>query len=309
MSSVMDFHKSDACESRAILDTIVEEASGGTLSFPTFPQVTLRVVEEINKSNGSLTALVRLIQADPMLAANVVALSNSVVYNRSGRAIADVLTAVGLVGLQTVQALAMAVAVRQMASRPATPSCARVAAQLWKHSAHVAATSSVIARRFTQQSGDTALFAGIVHELGAFYLLSCANEFPELTMAELTGWMAQDQASGDMIEGDESVGGKSEVERVIGRAVLNGLKIPKPIIEAIEAQWNGFMALPPVSLGDTLMLADRLAPEMSPFDARWGRDTEPPPADLDGAVGDQTIQEVLRESAAEIQAVLAILKV
>jgi HD-GYP domain-containing protein (c-di-GMP phosphodiesterase class II) len=51
---------------------------------------------------------------------------------------------------------------------------------LWEHSAQVAALSRVIARKITKVDPETAMFAGIVHEVGNFYLLSRAEEFPSL---------------------------------------------------------------------------------------------------------------------------------
>ena len=44
----------------------------------------------------------------------------------------------------------------------------------------MAALAHVLSRRVSHVDAETAMFAGIVHEVGGFYLLSRAEEFPAL---------------------------------------------------------------------------------------------------------------------------------
>ncbi len=53
-------------------------------------------------------------------------------------------------------------------------------AELWQHSAHVAAVSHVVAKQFTQVNADTALLAGLLQGVGKLYLLTRAARFPGL---------------------------------------------------------------------------------------------------------------------------------
>jgi len=48
-----------------------------------------------------------------------------------------------------------------------------------EHTAHVASLAHVIARRVTRLDPETALFAGIIHEVGGFYLLSRVKDHPD----------------------------------------------------------------------------------------------------------------------------------
>jgi hypothetical protein len=47
--------------------------------------------------------------------------------------------------------------------------------------------------------------------------------------------------------------------------VLKALSVPQAVIDAIEVCWQGYLAMPPTTLGDTLLLADELAPVESPL--------------------------------------------
>ena len=50
--------------------------------------------------------------------------------------------------------------------------------ELWQWSAHVAAVSHVVAKRFTRVNADTALLGGVLHGIGKLYLLTRASKFP-----------------------------------------------------------------------------------------------------------------------------------
>ncbi|MBK7326254.1 MAG: HDOD domain-containing protein [Propionivibrio sp.] len=51
---------------------------------------------------------------------------------------------------------------------------------LWDHSIRTAAAARVLAQNFTRINPDEALLAGLVHDLGAFYMLYRAVQYPEL---------------------------------------------------------------------------------------------------------------------------------
>ena len=52
-----------------------------------------------------------------------------------------------------------------------------LSSRLWERSVNVAALAYVIAKKMTSLNPDEAMFAGIVHDLGRFYLLSQRNNF------------------------------------------------------------------------------------------------------------------------------------
>src|SRR3546814_1586552 len=52
-------------------------------------------------------------------------------------------------------------------------------------------------------------------------------------------------------------------EAEIGRAVLKMLLVPEPVQQAVDAYFEGLLEIPSTTLGDTLMLAEQLAPVRS----------------------------------------------
>ena len=291
---------------REALNCIAAQTAAGEIAFPTHAEVALRVQRALDDPDCHIEAAARLVQSEPLLAARAVALANSVAFNRSGRPISEVRVAVQRLGFRMLRALAMAVVTRQMAGVSPNPRHRQLADQLWEHTAHVAALAHVLARHVTHQDPETAVFAGVVHEVGAFYLLSRVKDFPCLLDAGDTCLTRTIEDGGDEEACDEALtlegGGR------IGAAVLKVLAVPANIVAAIEAQWSGYLALPPATLGDTLLLADLLAPVPSPlrqmaFDEDAGRH-----ADIDMLIDAGTLSGILRESAQEVDSMITALR-
>ncbi len=288
----------------ARINELATRIAEAPLNFPTSVHVALRVVDSINTPNCSLAEAARLLQIEPLLSTKVVAVSNTVAFNRSGRPITSVQDAVQLVGLKMLKALAISVAVRQLAAGAASGRAA-LARRLWDHSVHVAALAYVIARRLTGAPGDAAMFAGIVHELSGFYLLSQPRKMVDLSDVELglclTGDIGADpyDTNGDSFE--------SLAARVC-RPLLQAMRVPEPIVDAVSVTWDGYLALPPTTLGDTLMLADILAPVRSPFDDDFGSAGGRFHPEIDLVMGRQTLTDVLEESDVVLKSLLRALR-
>lgn len=288
------------------LRSIARDAASGELSFPTHAQLALKIKTALDDPNCSVDQAARLIQADPLMSARAVGMANSVVYNRSGREVSDVKTAVNRLGFATLRTLAMALVTRQMAGGEGNPAQQKVARQLWERTAHVAALSRVLAQKVTGQNPEIALFAGLVHDIGGFYLISRAAHFPALLRIEAP--LAVELAEGSETSGAD-IDTDQRVERDLGLAVLRKLQVPSVVTEGIEDYWRGMLSLPPETLGDTLLLADVLAPVAHPL--RWQDPAQPPAtraASIDMLVGQDTLQEILRETAAEVGQLIETLK-
>jgi HD-like signal output (HDOD) protein len=268
--------------------SIAAEASRGDLVFPTNVNASLKIQQTLNDPDCHLDAAARLVLTEPLLSARTVAIANSVAYNRSGMEVTSVSVAVMRLGFRTLRSLVAAVVVRQLSSKITDPALREKSLKLWEHTANVAALAHVIARRVTHVDPDTAMFAGIVHEVGGFYLMSRAEDFPGIMEGDPEEWAEYG-------------------EKVIGRGVLKKLGVPEAVTEAVEAMWYGFRAVPPVTLGDTLLLANDLSPVISPLQTKAGATTPQSASTIDFVVGDGTLSGILQESADEVRELTAAL--
>lgn len=276
----------DLSDRSAFLARVADEVDKHEVNFPTTVQFGLKLQRILDDPDCHIEEVSRLVRAEPLLASKVVALANSSAFNSSGRAITDVRTAVSRLGLRTIRSLVASVVARQLATKGEGEINAKIE-QLWVHTCHVAALARTIARKLTKQDPETAMFAGVVHEVGSFYLLARAGECPSLLEQPFTEWL----------DGGEAL---------LGGAVLRALEVPERIVEAVSVCWGGYLAMPPTTLGDTLLWADELAPVPSPFglSARDGAS-----ADLELVIGGEALSEILMESAEEVDSLVAALQV
>lgn len=277
-------------DKREAFGTIATQVAQGELAFPTGAQVALKVRQALDDPDCHIDTAARLIQAEPLLAARVIAISNSVVYNRSGQEITDVRVAVARLGFATVRSLAMALVTRQMAGKSADPEHQALVNTLWEHTAHVAALAHAVARHVTHLDPETAMFAGIIHEIGGFYMLSRTGDFPGLLDGDFTDWLDYGEVA-------------------VGRAVLGKLSVPESVVAIVEAFWDGFLAMPPVTLADTLLLAEQLAPVPSPLHKlECLKSVAGMTASIEMVIGEETLTRILQDAAEEVGSLTAALQ-
>jgi HD-like signal output (HDOD) protein len=274
-------------DKQAAFRTIASELAQGEPAFPTSARVALKVQQALADPDCHIEAAVMLVQAEPVLAARVVAMANASSYNRAGGQITDVRASVQRLGFGTIRMLTTALVTRQMSGGASDPVAQKFAAQLWEHTAHVAALARVIAQRVTHIDAETAMFAAIVHEVGGFYMLSRAQDFPGL-LDGFEEWMESGEAE-------------------VGRAVLQVLEVPAPVLEAIDQYWTGYLEMPPRTLGDTLLLSDSLVPVASPLHETGFRG-DGLNANIDLVVGAETLHGILEESSDEVSSLVRALR-
>lgn len=275
----------------AALKSIVEQASKGDLVFPTNVNASLKIQQALDDPDCGIETAAKLVMTEPLMSARVVAIANSVAYNRFGGGVTNIRTAITILGFNTLRSVTASVVMRQLSAAVSDPAIRAKMEALWRHSAYVAALSHLIARKVSKVDAETALFAGIVHEVGGFYLLSRAQEFPALLEID-----PSPPPSDALAETDETF---------IGRAVLNKLLVPKRVVSAVEALWYGMRVMPPETLGDTLLLANELAAVPSPLDPRSPESIRQSASEIDFAVGEGTLTSILSESAEEVDALTA----
>ncbi len=263
----------------------------GELVFPTSVNAALRVQLALDDPDCPIDTAISLVLAEPLLAAKTVAISNSAMFNRAGApVVTNVRGAIMRIGYQNLFALAAAMVVRQFGSKITDPALRVKAEKLWDHSIAVATLGRLIGRHVTGVNEDTALFAGIVHEVGGFYLLSRADEFPGLLDEDPENW-------------------HSASEEIITREVMRKLTIPEPVADAIEGLRDSFMSIPPDTLLDTLLLANHLTPTKSPLQEPQ-RDL-PPHSDsaIDLFIDEDKLADMLEEARRDAQEMSAALLV
>jgi HD-like signal output (HDOD) protein len=208
----------DRAAALAFLRNLAAEVSGGTVNLPSFPDVVIRIRKALADPDAKLTQTVRIIGAEPRLAARLLQAANSAAFNPSGKPLTDLKAAVTRLGYRGVQSFAMAFAVQQMRLAPALRSIAKPLNVLWEESISVASISQVIARR-TTVNPDEAFLTGLLHGIGRLYI------------------MVRAVGKSNAFQGDRSLADMVESwHPAIGKAVLENWGFAEPMSEAVGLQ-------------------------------------------------------------------------
>ena len=272
-----------------ILEDIARDLSGNEITFPTFLDITFQVRAALKDPNLNVEQLSKLVGAEPLMSAKIIRMANSVAMNPSGREVADVKSAIVRVGMEAVRTVSFAVAMEQLLKSKQMQPFEALSHSLWEHTSHVAALCRVLARKMAKINGDEAMFAGLVHDLGVFYLMSRAANFPELAndKVELHGLL---------------VGWHDN----IGHALLSAMGLPESVLEAVRDHETDREVTAVDNLSNVHYIANKIANRTS----SW-RDAE-----LDGEIDTsiletlfdaETMAEIVEESEEEVHSLKAAL--
>jgi HD-like signal output (HDOD) protein len=199
--------------------SLAGELSGGKIELPSFPEIAMRVRKVLSDSNASIEQVMRVVGSEPALAARLMRVSNAASFNRTGKPITDLRTAINRIGYSMLRSAAMAFALSQMRRGiKLDPLQARLNA-LWQHSTRVAALSCVLARSCTKVNPDEAMLTGMMQGIGKLYIMTRAAQHPQLF------------ADGGAL--DEIM---RDWHAAIGKAILENWEFAQSMCEAVGEQ-------------------------------------------------------------------------
>lgn len=273
----MDDFEADAL---AFGKRIEEELDKGQLSFPTSLDVSLRIKRLADSSASTLDEIATVVKAEPVLAAKVVRMANAVAVNPYGTPTTNVHDAVKRIGLSALRCLAFAVAAEQLAADHRSRNLRLVASGLWMHSVDVAAWSYALARQLKVVNPDTAMFSGIMIDIGQFFLVARAADYPAL--------------EGNLDRFADLVSTWSEP---VGRAILEVFELPDIVLDAFDYENPYGSSWPPTNLADLVFVASLAAETPNPFETRLGVKRRPALLDTSVASADRSDLVALLERA------------
>jgi len=157
---------------------IYEDLNSDQLLLPSLPDIAIRVGQAINEDYANTDNVVRVIENDPTIAAKILKAANSARYGGSQQ-ISRLQDAIVRVGLNTVHQLVITFALREL-FRCNSAHLNKKMRDIWEHSRQVAAIAHVLAKQCENVDPETALLAGLVHDIGSVAVLGYARNFPEV---------------------------------------------------------------------------------------------------------------------------------
>jgi HD-like signal output (HDOD) protein len=221
------------------VQALAAELSKGAVEIPGFPSIVTRVRQVLADESASADKVARVVGADPVLAARLLNLANSVAVLGTGRPATDLRTAVSRVGLNSVRSTTHAHAVRLLGQSEALRGLEKPLDVLARQTGQVASLCHVVAQKYTRVPPDAAMLAGLLHSCGRLYLLVRASSHRGL-FADVHAYRA--------VERDWHLS--------VAVALLENWNVPDEIVHAVaESEDVGREARGAPSLTDVLMLA------------------------------------------------------
>jgi HD-like signal output (HDOD) protein len=244
---VVDDKKGAELENRRfqLLQSIAKDLTSET-TFPTSFDLVVRLRKALKDPNQTLDQIARLVSVEPLIPLRLIHLANSALYSR-GQEVKDVKAAINRLGLQSVRTSAMSIAMTQLLCSKDMAVFKETSAKLWDHSLSTACAAHVIAKRLTRFNPDEAMLAGLVHDLGAFYLLYRFAQDDELRARPVSATYLA-----------------ARWHESIGHSLLLSLGIPDEIADAVlDHDATRIPPGRPVSLADVVYVSNILAGGMS----------------------------------------------
>ena len=157
-----------------------EELNSGNLEIPAFPDVALRIKNALADPEVTAEHVARVVGSDPIFTARLLKVANSAMVNGAGVKITDIRMAVTRMGFKMAYNTAVAIAVDQLLHSNSVEELRPYLEDLWGHSMKVGALSYVIAKKLTTLNADEAMLAGLLHDIGKYYILTRSERYPVL---------------------------------------------------------------------------------------------------------------------------------
>jgi putative nucleotidyltransferase with HDIG domain len=270
---------------------LTAELSSKNLVFPTSLKTTMKIRRALDTADISNEQIARIISAEPVLSAQVLKLANSAMFNRTGRKVEELRAAVVMLGFGVVRNVAISVGMKQLKDHQASGQTSERMEGLWTRSMRVAALSFVLARNLTRLSPDKAMIAGLLHDVGKFYILNRACLYQDLFVSEEALWDLVDHWHAD-----------------IGAAILDSWEMSDDVRAAVmdhkemEVVVTGKATLTDVVAAANFLDGHFVAQSIASLD--W----ETIPAPLQNLQLDaERTEKLMRETAQELAAIMQIL--
>ena len=160
-----------------LLAELIDELENDKLVLPSLPEVALKVRDTLDDENANTKAVANVISTDAALSAKLIQVANSPLL-RGNSHIDSVDMAVTRMGNTTVRNTVNSLIVQQI-FQPTTDVTDKLFRTFWAHSTEVAAISQALAG-MAKLKPDQAMFAGLVHDIGALPIIKYAEDIPEL---------------------------------------------------------------------------------------------------------------------------------
>jgi putative nucleotidyltransferase with HDIG domain len=146
-----------------------QEVLAHSALLPSFPRIVSDILASVDDPELSIKILSHCVSMDPIITARVLSVANMAsVRGRRDHEVADVFTAISLIGMRRVREIALISSVGNFVDAMGSD---RLPVDFWLHCVAVGVCCEELVIHVTEpMSSDTALTAGLLHDIGQLWL-------------------------------------------------------------------------------------------------------------------------------------------
>ncbi len=226
---------------------VLEQVAADRIALPAMPRVATRAFTLLRKRDFSLAEVAGVIETDPVVAARLVHLANSVAFATATK-LESVLACVTRLGARELSFFLMETAARQLVECH-DPRIVQICDGLWEHSLSVAILAHGLGAALPGLDVEAAYLAGLLHDIGrpvvAEMLLDAERR---LLGKRVDHWIMPSKWLGVIVR----------CERTVGLAVTRAWTLPDTVVDAVGL-CEQFDTDRPFRLANVVRLANALS--------------------------------------------------
>jgi putative nucleotidyltransferase with HDIG domain len=263
------------------VEALASELSSGKYDIPAFPDVALKVRDALNDPDVSVDKVTHIVRSDPLFTAQILRLANSAMLMRGSQEVVELKTAISRMGFKMVRNIAVSRAMDATFSVPESSLLKIQIGNLREHSIRVASLAYLLAKRQLQiRNPDEAMLAGLLHDIGKFYILTRVEKFPDLII--------DDQEFSQLL---------MQWHTGVGRAIVESWGFLEEIADAVDEHHElDRIRFGPADIIDIVIVGNLIANGQS---SEWS-DMRRIPSCQRLRIDQQVAEQILEESSEEI---------
>ncbi len=156
------------------------ELENGDITLPSLPDVVIKIRNMLEKDTADFVQISQAVSVDPVLVSRLFVFANSAYYNRANVKTETLEGAIGRLGFEVVRNTAMSIAMKQLYEAEKHSHSAKQLRAVWARGMKLSCMAYAVAKRRPDLNEETAFLCGLMHEVGKLYIITKADDFPDL---------------------------------------------------------------------------------------------------------------------------------
>lgn len=156
------------------------ELENGDIALPSLPDVVIKIRRALESDSADFDKIVKVVSVDPVLTSRLFVFANSAYYNRANVELTTLDAAIGRLGIDVVRNTAMTLAMKQLYAAEKHSHAAKHLRAIWARGMKLSCMAFAVAMKKPDINAESAFLCGLMHEVGKLYIVTKAEEFPEI---------------------------------------------------------------------------------------------------------------------------------